>query len=206
MMMPIPLLAILKPNTILDRYKASKFSENLQAKSTTDTLGLIIETDIIKQATLGDYTSYTMKIVHQNDSTVFYNLTIEYKNGESDMFITKYTPTEYWLNNKGEAYQGKVQSKKATLTQYTDPEEAFVEELGGGLGNPDDYGTGGGGGGAQYGADYPWDCMGTVIATTNYINIPCGCYDWHTHISQCGGCLTASPTYTETIQEIVYAC
>ncbi|MEO1030300.1 MAG: hypothetical protein AAFX55_02790, partial [Bacteroidota bacterium] len=43
----------------LDRYKESRFSQNIQGKSTTDTLGLIIATDIIKQVTLGDYTSYT---------------------------------------------------------------------------------------------------------------------------------------------------
>jgi len=155
-----------------------------------DTLGLIIETDIIKQVTLGDYTSYTMKIV-DNDSLVFYNLTIEYKDGSSDMFITKYTPTEYWRNNKVEVFQGKVQSKKAELTQYTDPEEAF-DELGGGLGNPDDYGGRGGGGGsvddyfANYTPYYPTNCNGIVLISYEEVPFPCGCGDWD--ISECTGC------------------
>ncbi|TXD80890.1 hypothetical protein ESY86_19800 [Subsaximicrobium wynnwilliamsii] len=191
----------LKAQYNLDRYKATKFAGNIQAKSTTDTLGLIIETDIIKQATLGDYTSYTMKIVHQNDSTVFYNLTIEYKNGESAMFITKYTPTEYWLNNKGEVYQGEVQSKSATLTQYTDPEDAFEE---GYTGNPE-LGSGpGGGGGAIYDANYPSGCLGTVIATTAYEAYPCDCghMPWD---NTCQGC-TTNPKWPGFEEVIMYTC
>ncbi|TXD80794.1 hypothetical protein ESY86_19985 [Subsaximicrobium wynnwilliamsii] len=190
----------LKSQYNLDRYRATKFTGNIQAKSTTDTLGLVIETDIIKQATLGDYTSYTIKIVHQNDSTVFYNLTIEYKNGESDLFITKYTPTEYWINNKDKPFQGKVQSKRATLTQYTDPEEAFEE---GYTGNPE-LGSGpGGGGGAQYGSDYPVGCLGTVVVTTELVAYKCGCGDWPW--DDCEGCST-SPQWPGYDQVTLYAC
>lgn len=191
----------LKSQYNLDRYKATKFTGNIQAKSTTDTLGLVIETDIIKQATLGNYTSYTMKIVHQNDSTVFYNLTIEYKNGESDMFITKYTPTEYWINNKDKPFQGEVQSKRATLTQYTDPEETFEESY---TGNPE-LGSGpGGGGGAQYGSDYPVGCLGTVVVTTELVPYPCGC--GHMPEDNCSGCGSASPQWPGYDQVTLYAC
>ncbi|WP_299362890.1 hypothetical protein [Winogradskyella sp.] len=170
----------LKSQFNLDHHKRSRSPESLQGKSTTDTLGLIIETDIIKQVTLGDYTSYTMRIA-DNDSLVFYNLTIEYKNGASDMFITKYTPTEYWLNNKNEVYQGKVQSKRATLTQYTDPDEAF-EEGGPGL-DPDPGLDSGSGGGSSYFSDwsvhYPYDCFGVVLIDMRQTEIPCSCYPQH---------------------------
>ncbi|WP_422105918.1 hypothetical protein [Winogradskyella sp.] len=190
----------LKLQLHLDRYKESRFSQNIQGKSTTDTLGLIIATDIIKQVTLGDYTSYTMKIVHENDSTVFYNLTIEYKNGASDLFITKYTPTDYWLNNTNETYQGEVQSKRATLTEYTDPEDAFNEQPGGDPGNPDLGAGPGGGSGVSYSADYPWDCMGTVIVSTELEPYQCTCEDhWPWDSCDCSD----QPGYD---QIIVYAC
>ncbi len=153
----------LKNRYNLENHKASA----LQSKSTTDTLGLIIETDIIKQVTLGDYTSYTMKIVDQ-DSLVFYNLTIEYKNGESDMFITKYTPTEYWLNNKDQPFEGTAKSRGIKLTMYTEPEQAFDEDLLGSTTNPD-LGAGVGGTNGGYAVDYspiyPYNCEGTVIVS-----------------------------------------
>jgi len=95
----------LKEALNLDVYLKSK-SALAQSRTTQDTLGLTIATDIIKQVTLGDYTSYTMEVVQATDSTVFYNLTIEYKNGETGMFLTKYTPTQYWLDNTNESYQG----------------------------------------------------------------------------------------------------
>ncbi|WP_299367835.1 hypothetical protein [Winogradskyella sp.] len=174
----------LKAKYNLDRHRASRLAGGLQGKSTTDTLGLVLETDIIKQVTLGDYTSYTMKVAHQSDSTVFYNLTIEHKNGASDMFLTKYTPTDHWLNNRHETYQGKVQSKRVTLTVRTDPDEDSEEgnSLGGGLGL-----GGGGGGSAVYGADYPWDCMGTVIVSTELVPYQCSCEDhWPWDDCHCG--------------------
>lgn len=171
----------LKNRYNLENHKASA----LQSKSTTDTLGLIIETDIIKQVTLGDYTSYTMKIVDQ-DSVVFYNLTIEYKNGESDMFITKYTPTEYWLNNKDQPFEGTVKSRGIRLTLCTDPEEPFDEDLVNDPGNPD-LGAGSGGGGGsyipEYSPYYPTECNGIVLITYEDVPYPCSCEDhmpWQT--------------------------
>lgn len=67
-----------------------------------------------------------MKIVKQSENFIFYNLTIEDKNGVSSMFITQYTPTEYWLNNKEEDFKGSIISARLNnLTQYTDPEIIF---------------------------------------------------------------------------------
>ena len=184
----------------LDKHRTSPFSHNIQGMSTTDTLGLIIETDIIKQVTLGDYTSYTMKIVDQ-DSVVFYNLTIEYKNGISDMFITKYTPTEYWLNNKNELYQGEVQSRRVDLTQYTDPEEAFEEEI---IGPDPGLGSSPGGSNAVYGPNYPWDCMGTVIVTTELVPYQCSCEDhWPWQNCTCPSVGGTAPGYD---QITLYSC
>ncbi|WP_439152115.1 hypothetical protein [Winogradskyella sp.] len=65
------------------------------ARETIDTLGITIYIDDIKEITIDDYTSYTMRIVlPDSDSENFYNLTIEDKNGVEAMFMTKYTPTE----------------------------------------------------------------------------------------------------------------
>lgn len=179
----------LKAKYNLDNHKASRFSNNIQAKSTMDTLGLIIETDIIKQVTLGNYTSYTMKIV-DNDSTVFYNLTIEYKDGSSDLFVTKYTPSDYWLNNKNEVYDGEVQSKRIDeFTYYSEVDDIFDETAipNGEPGGPDPgTGIGGGSYNPNYSPYYPVDCNGIVLITYEEVPFPCGCGDWDR--SECTGC------------------
>ncbi|WP_422105276.1 hypothetical protein [Winogradskyella sp.] len=190
----------LKSQYHLEAFRAPHSSRRIKGKSTTDTLGLTIATDIIRQVTLGDYSSYTMKIVHDKDSTVFYNLTIEYKNGASDIFITKYSPTAYWLNNTNETYQGEVQSRRATLEDYSDPDDAFNEEPGSGPGNPDLGAGPGGGSGVNYSADYPWDCMGTVIVSTELIPYQCTCeHHWPWDACDCSD----QPGYD---QVVVYAC
>jgi DNA-binding GntR family transcriptional regulator len=122
---------------------------DFQARTTMDTLGLTIVTDLIKQVTLGDYTSYTMEIVNQKDTIVFYNLTIEYKNGESSMFVTKYIPDEYWLNNKDELYSGGIFSKGVNkLKVHTELDDLFADNEGGTInGNDLGLGSGAGGGG-----------------------------------------------------------
>src|SRR5690606_25235660 len=98
-----------------------------------------------------------------------------YKNGKSGMFVTKYTPTAYWLDNKDSAYQGDIQSRRMnTLEEYTDPEDIFDEELWG----DNNYGVGAGVGGsysAAYSADYPTDCFGTVVVSWETITYLCQC-------------------------------
>ncbi|SDG88768.1 hypothetical protein [Winogradskyella thalassocola] len=192
----------LRTDVKITKYLKLPEGSTLQSKSTQDTLGLTIATDIIKQVTLGTYTSYTMKIVHQTDSTVFYNLTIEDKNGVSSMLVTKYTPTDYWLSNKGEAYQGGIQSKKVNkLTEFIDVEAPFDDDLLDGN-NDYDVGAGPGGSAGTYSADYPTDCFGTVIISMEMI----------THLCQCvtpghlpGGCNDCSnPGYYEYVPR--YSC
>ena len=77
----------LKSDLKIERYLKSNLKSDIQARTTMDTLGLTIVTDLIKQVTLGDYTSYTMEIVNQKDTIIFYNLTLEYKNGESSIIV-----------------------------------------------------------------------------------------------------------------------
>lgn len=121
-----------------------------------------------------------MKIVEQEVSDKFYNLTIEDKNGVSSMFVTRYIPTEYWLNNKDEAFRGSSTSKKVnTLTQYTEPSDIFDGDIIGGNNNHD-LGVGvGGGGGGSYSAIgspyYPLGCNGIVIVSIQTITVLCTC-------------------------------
>ncbi len=197
----------LKNDLGIDHYLRPPKSMGLMFRTTTDTLGLTIATDIIKQVTMGDYSSYTMKIIHENDSTVFYNLTIEYKNGKSGMFVTKYTPTAYWLDNKDSAYQGNIQSRKMnTLEEYIDPEDIFDEELWGD--NNYDVGVGVGGIGGSYTPQtspyYPTDCGGIVIVTMESVPYPCGCGDWPG--DYCTGCNIASPQYPGYNMIPLYYC
>jgi len=171
----------LKDEVKITKYLKTPHSSSLQGKSMQDTLGLTIATDIIKQVTLGDYTSYTMKIVHQSDSTVFYNLTIEDKNGVSGIFITKFTPTEYWLNNKDKPYEGDVVVAKTNVfTNYSDVEEVF-DDLG--INDDNNPGLGSGPGGTNSGNDaspyYPSDCDGLVIVTTEEVPYSCSCDPSH---------------------------
>ncbi|WP_445718305.1 hypothetical protein [Flavobacterium sp.] len=198
---------LLKNNFKIEPYLKSRFQSNLQARTTTQTSGLTIVTDVVKEVTLGDYTSYTMEVISQQDSLVFYNLTMEYKNGESSMFVTKYSPTEFWLNNKNESFQGNISSARLNLlTQYTDPEELFNDDLGN---NNHDLGVGvGGGGGGGYSPQgspyYPTDCGGIVIVSIEEVPYQCGCGDWPWQ--NCSGCNSNSPYYPGYHQIPYYIC
>ncbi|HIC32668.1 MAG TPA: hypothetical protein EYO76_12195 [Flavobacteriaceae bacterium] len=197
----------LKEALNLDVYLKSK-SALAQSRTTQDTLGLTIATDIIKQVTLGDYTSYTMEVVQATDSTVFYNLTIEYKNGETGMFLTKYTPTQYWLDNTNESYQGEIETARINeLTEYTDVDQMFDEDLVGGDNNTG-LGSGVGGSNDNYTPQgspyYPTDCGGTVIITMESIPYPCGCGDWPG--GNCQGCNNSSPMFPGYTQVPYYTC
>jgi hypothetical protein len=193
---------LLKNNFKIEPYLKSRFQSNFQARTTTQTSGLTIVTDVVKEVTLGNYTSYTMEVISQQDSLVFYNLTMEYKNGESSMFITKYTPTEFWLNNKNESFQGNISSARLNLlTQYTEPEELFDNDLGN---NNHDLGVGPGGGGnysPQGSPYYPTNCGGIVIVSIKEVPYQCGCGDWPWQ--NCSGCNTNSP-YSPGYHQIPY--
>lgn len=198
---------LLKNNFKIEPYLKSRFQSNLHARTTTQTSGLTIVTDVVKEVTLGDYTSYTMEVISQQDSLVFYNLTMEYKNGESSMFVTKYSPTEFWLNNKNESFQGNISSARLNLlTQYTEPEELFNDDLGN---NNHDLGVGpGGGGGGNYSPQgspyYPTNCGGIVIVSIEEVPYQCGCGDWPWQ--NCSGCNSNSPYYPGYHQIPYYIC
>ena len=165
---------------------------NQQNKTIVDTFGLKVETDIIKQVTLGDYTSYTMRIVKENENTIFYNLTIEDKGGESSMYIIQYNPTEYWISHKDEYFKGSVKSVKMNvLTQYSDLEEIFDADI---VGN-NNHEVGSGPGGSSYNGNpnYPIGCNGIVIVSMQYIPYPCGCQG---HMPwECNGCQESPAGY-----------
>lgn len=187
----------LKSDLKIERYLKSNLKSDIQARTTMDTLGLTIVTDLIKQVTLGDYTSYTMEIVNQKDTIIFYNLTLEYKNGESSMFVTKYIPDEYWLNNKEEYYSGGIFSKRVNkLKVHTELDDLFADNSGGVI-NGNDLGLGGGAGGGSFNFQgtptYPADCNGIVIVSIQAIPYPCGCEN---HMPwECNGCSESPAGY-----------
>ncbi|WP_432671662.1 hypothetical protein [Flavobacterium sp. SM2513] len=194
----------LKTDLKIERYLKTNLKGDFQARTTMDTLGLTIITDMIKQVTLGDYTSYTMEILNQKDTIVFYNLTIEYKNGESSMFVTKYIPDEDWLINNHDSYRGGVISKKVnTLTQCTEPEDVFDDDLNGGNNNHD-IGIGVGGGSFVPQPNYPSNCNGIIIVTMQMIPFQCGC--GHLPNQGCNGCNDNTPTYPGYNLTTYYYC
>ncbi len=162
----------LKSQYKLDGLLLSKAENNLLGKSTIDTLGVTIYTDEIKEVTLGNYTSYTMRMAFPStDSTKFYNITVEDKNGESGMFVTKYTPTQDWLDDKSKAYKGDIQTKRV-VEEIT---QEFAHDGGGGIG---------GAGSNSYSEPtstsngsiyYPQDCTGYVYVSIVEVAIRCQC-------------------------------
>lgn len=185
----------LKAALNIERYLKSNHTSDLQARGLLDTLGLTVLTDVIQQVTFGDYVSYTMEILNQKDTIVFYNLTMENKNEGSSMFITKYVPEQDWLTNKEEVYRGAIFSRRINvLTQATDLDDVFDDDLTGGN-NSHDLGIGvGGGGGSIFLPNYPSNCNGMVIVSMQSIPYQCGCGHWPWQ--DCDGCKEASPAYS----------
>lgn len=169
----------------LNPYLKSKKEIAEYAKNTKDTLGLTIYTDEIKKITLGDYTSYTMRVSKADnnqakESTTFYNLTIEEKNGESNIFATKYVPTQSWLNNTNQPFLGSINSMDASdLTDVFDDgsgDEVNDNNFGGTNFNTTQ--------GSPY---YPTNCSGQVIITIERIPYKCSCEDhWPWESCTCG--------------------
>lgn len=123
--------------------------KNLQTRTKQDTLGITVYTNVIKEVNLGDYKSYTMKIASEtNQISKFYNLTLEDKNGQSDMFVTQYTPTQSWLNNQNERFEGNISTISLNDFTHIPPDD-------GGGGTDTSIGIGGTGSG------YPPDPQGS---------------------------------------------
>lgn len=193
----------LKNELKIEKHLKIPETSNLQARTIKDTLGFLIETDLIKQVTLGEYKSYTMKLVKEIEGNIFFNLTIEDKNGESDMFMTCYIPSSYWVNNKDEAFQGVIVSRRNTLTQYQEPEILFDDIINSHFNH--DLGVGPGGGGThQYNQNYPYNCNGIVIVSVQQVAYQCGCGHWPDQ--KCGGCPQADPYYPGYNQVPFYYC
>ncbi len=135
----------------LESYLGLEHLTNIQAKNSQDTLGLTIYTDDVKEVTSSDYTSYTMRMATPDaDSTKFYNITFEDKSGTSGVFVTKYIPTEQWLTNKEQAFEGSAKTYR-----ITDDITHVIDDADGGNSN----------GGIINGGtsnEYPDDCDGWI--------------------------------------------
>lgn len=164
---------------------------NTLSRNTIDTLGITIYTDEIKEVTLDDYTSYTMLIaLPESDSTKFYNLTIEDKNGVEGMFMTKYAPTEDWLNDKSKAYEGTIKTARIdVITQEFPPD---------GGGEVDTNVT-------NYSLNYPENCDGWINQTTTFVEYACGCGHWPGD-NTCTGCVIDEPEWAGYAYVITYEC
>ncbi len=167
----------------LDGFLDTSLESNVFSRSTLDTLGITIYTDNIKEVTAGDYTSYTMLIATPSTTdSKFYNLTIEDKNGEAGMFVTKYVPTEQWLSNKDHAFEGSMS------TQRVDNFTTVGIDDGGGTN--DDH--------------YPGNCDGEIITTSFYLPYQCDCpgAHWPIDVDICS-CSPKTGYYLETVDECI---
>ncbi|GAA0752393.1 hypothetical protein [Psychroflexus lacisalsi] len=104
--------------------------KNIHGKTTKDTLGISVYTDVIKEVTLGNYKSYTMRITSENDqSSIFYNLTLEDKNGQPDMFVTQYIPTQNWLNDQNQVFEGNITTMGIVMILHMHHHPVAVAQL-----------------------------------------------------------------------------
>lgn len=159
----------LKSELQIGPYFQFEQNDDVLSRSAQDTLGFTIYTDVIKEVIADNYLSYTMLIVTPSTTdSKFYNLTIEDKNGEADMFISKYVPSAEWLQDKSKAFKGNISVYRV------DTFEAVPIDDGGGT-NDDDYPSTDPEGSPYY----PTDCNGYVIVTIEQIPYPCTCPGEH---------------------------
>jgi hypothetical protein len=126
------------------------------------------------------------------DSTKFYNIIFEEKNGTSGIFVTKYTPTEQWLTDKEQAFEGSAKTYRVT-----DDITHVIDDAGGGGGSS--------GGIINSGAsnEYPNDCDGWVETTVIYVPVPCEC-DPHHPPGECDTSTCSTPGFWRP--EYTYEC
>ncbi|WP_026703561.1 hypothetical protein [Flavobacterium soli] len=170
----------------LDQHLRLISHEGMQQKSSSTSIVIISE--VVKEIKQGDYTSYTMLIEPKDiTSNIFYNLTIEEVNGTTKMFITKYAPTEGWLEANHLPFEGQVTTFRINDLQTT------IDKV-------DTPILGGGGGGNSV---YPTDCNGSVVATIVVVEFPCPC-EGHRVGDYCEGCSIGAFPYNE--YKTVYEC
>jgi hypothetical protein len=169
--------------------------KNIHGKTTKDTLGISVYTDVIKEVTLGNYKSYTMRISSENDqSSIFYNLTLEDKNGQPDMFVTQYIPTQNWLNDQNQVFEGNITTMSIDDITHAPPSGGGGSTEPGSGYPPDPQGS-------PY---YPTNCDGVVIVTYESVAYSCGC--GHMPGDDCQGCTSSSPMWSGYHEIPYYYC
>ncbi|UPQ80068.1 AHH domain-containing protein [Flavobacterium azooxidireducens] len=149
-----------------------------------------IFTDVIKEITSGTYKSYTMYIKTSDTiASKFYNLTLEEKEGNTAAFITKYSPTENWLNDKNQPFDGGITTFRVEPGPSGSIKFTHFDEGGGGT-------------------SYPPYCDGVVVATTVFTEVLCGCgHTWQDYLMNlCTGCTTGYPSFPSFAQSTLYEC
>ncbi|UPQ80065.1 hypothetical protein M0M57_04335 [Flavobacterium azooxidireducens] len=149
-----------------------------------------IFTDVIKEITSGTYKSYTMYIKTSDTiASKFYNLTLEEKEGNTAAFITKYSPTENWLNDKNQPFDGGITTFRVEPGPSGSIKFTHFDEGGGGT-------------------SYPPYCDGVVVATTVFTEVLCGCgHTWQDYLMNlCTGCTTGYPSFPSFTQSTLYEC
>ncbi|UPQ80166.1 hypothetical protein M0M57_04860 [Flavobacterium azooxidireducens] len=174
-----------KPAVKMIMNKANSSLTNHNAR-TGDDSDIEIYTDIIKEITSGTYKSYTMYIKTSDTiASRFYNLTLEEKEGNTDAFITKYSPTENWLNDKNQPFEGGITTFRAEPGPGGSIKFTHVDEEGGG---------------AIEGSNiYPIACDGTVQTTIIVEAIMCSEYvhwPWSPTTPPCDANVKARYKYT----------
>lgn len=146
---------------------------------TGDDSEIEIFTDVIKEITSGTYKSYTMYIKTSDTiASKFYNLTLEEKEGNTAAFITKYSPTENWLNDKNQPFQGEITTFRVEPGPGGSIKFTHIDDGGGG------------------GSSYPFDCDGYVQTSILLEPYQCGCGPEHWPWQTCGCTTSHPPGYT----------
>jgi hypothetical protein len=117
-------------------------------------------------------------------------LSIEDKNGVEGMFMTKYMPTEIWLNDKSGTYKGEISSKRIDYITNEFPQDGGGEIETGGYNNPYE--------------DYPDDCDGYVETSVVFIPVNCTCANPSHAPGECTTATCPNPGYWEL--DITYYC
>lgn len=157
----------------VDKYLKKSRETNSSAKTSQDTLGITIYTDVIKEVTIGDYTSYTMSVASPNpDDSKFYNITLESKNGVPDVFMTKYVPTQNWLNNANSTFEGNISTHRSN-----DLTDVFDDNLNDESNDSNGDGAIGGFSTLEGSPYYPTDCQGIVNVMFIEVVYLCECAD-----------------------------
>ncbi|UPQ80287.1 hypothetical protein M0M57_05480 [Flavobacterium azooxidireducens] len=145
-----------------------------------------IFTDVIKEITSGTYKSYTMYIKTSDTiASKFYNLTLEEKEGNTDAFITKYSPTENWLDDKSQPFEGGITTFRVEPGPGGSIKFTHVDEEGGGE--------------VEGSNIYPIACDGTVQTTIIVEAIMCSEFvhwPWSPTTPPCNASVKAKYKYT----------